>query len=133
MAYVIYNKDRSKSFIFDKHFDDTTPTLTKTHVQNRTQINTFGQFPYVYYAGNTNYVTYSLSTILMPENNRTAVDQFNDFMDFLREKGLIVVDGFGREILADISLTSINESKLGENGYHDYIEVVVEVTELGAI
>lgn len=133
MSYVIYNKERTQSFVFDKHFDTTTPTLNKTHVQHRTQINTFGQYPFVYYAGNTNYITYSLSTIFIPEDNKTVIEQFNDFMEFLRTKGKIVVDGFGREIFADIALTSINESKLGEHGYHDYIEVVVEVIELGAI
>ncbi len=131
--YIISDTNLSFSILMDKHFDDTTPTLDKTINKSRSVTNTFGRFPHVYYAGHTNYETFTLSTLFVPEPNKTAHQQYDNFVAKLSQNNLTITDGFRRKYLADIHLTGYKVSKLGTTGYHDYIEVVVEVTQLGVI
>lgn len=124
----------NREWLFDKHFDDTTPKIERTVTQSRAQVETFGKYPMVYYAGSTNFFTYTISTVFIGENGQTPLQQYNDFLEVLAQrKAFRIADGFGRTILADVSLLSTSESKLVAENYHNYIEVVVNVVEIGEV
>lgn len=124
----------NKEWSFDSHFDDSTPRIEKTINQSRTQVETFGKYPMIYYAGATNFLTYNLSTVFLGQSTQTPLEEYNDFLAAVEaHRPWEVTDGFGRTILADVSLLSVSESKLVSDTYHNYIEVTVTVTQIGEV
>lgn len=125
--YKIYPIDFSKDpIIFDKHFG-SAPAIDKQKFDNRVILNTFGSHPFIYRAGQSNYNTFILSTVFV-KNPKQELKDLEDMISCGVE--LVVEDGLGEKIIADIQIVNQQQDKLASQGYKEYIVVEIEVVEI---
>lgn len=144
-GYSIYHPDvygewGGYRFDFDKTIGQTMAVVNATQHENRTELLTFGSKPYVYYAGNADYMSFPLQGIFVTEYDsegeveRRAIDIYNEFKRVLRRRvPLLVENSIGEEFNCDVSLAQrVSPLHYAENDM-DFIEVNVTCTEIDEI
>lgn len=138
-GYQIYHpKEKNKKFDFDKNTGGGNPTTSVDYNVGRIELETYGRTPYVYYAGNTNYVNFDLQTVFVSEyddNNimtKRAVEKFYEFKELLdRREPLIVASSTGEVFLCDVTISQRTTPSLYVDGDMDFIELTVHCLEIG--
>ena len=133
--YVVY--DPSTPHI-KYPFDKTTSgrgveDIGVENVENRLELRTFGKFPYVYYAGHTDFVIFELSTIfvrdeLTGESARSQVDKFKKLIK--KRKILWIENGQGQLFKCDVQIVDERSPKLYVENSMEYIEIRIRCTQI---
>lgn len=140
MTYKIYHPENPNSFFeFDKNFGGVQ-TVSEVNEKNRTELKTFGRLPYVYYAGETDYQVFDLSTVLLSsERDDASVDtpasKFYVQLKRLirRREPLVVETPLGEKLLCDVSLNPTNIPYGYNDEYFNYLEISVHCVEVGEV
>lgn len=128
-GYWIVDKDTSNVLAFDKALN-SVGNVDITLNENRTQIETFSQFPQFYY-GSQRYETFTLSTVILPDDGQRSGDKYKDILNkfVVNHKPVIVKSDTGRIFVANISNVKASTPLNTWNGY-DYIVLSCDVTEI---
>lgn len=120
-------------FYFDKSVGRRGVENVQTnHNENRTELVTFGKHPFVYYAGQTDYVSFSLSGTFIDEEEMTCREQVDRLKEILNEREYILVENSqGQKRLCDVTMTSESSPQLHHLGESlNYITVSVNCVEI---
>jgi hypothetical protein len=128
-GWWVVDKENDITIPFDKAIGNIENVETQL-TQNRTLIETFNMYPQIYY-GNTSYESFSLSTILLPDDGQTSSKLYRDVLNnfILKHKPVIVKSGDGRIFVCDISNPRTSAPKNTWRG-NDYIQLTVDLVEI---
>ena len=134
-GYIVYDTSNPTiAFQFDKAVGDRgIETVSTSKVENRLELKTFGKYPYVYYAGQTDYKVFDLTTVFIrdEENNISAREQVNNFKTLIKQRiPLAVEDSEGQVFMCDVQLTGESKPKLFANYDMEYIEISIKCTQI---
>lgn len=141
-GYALYSKNNmSVQYLFDKFIGTggSTKTVDLKPNRQRTQLDTFGRFPLVYYAGKQSYRSFSLSTVFVAETDdngivlRSAKQVGDDFAALVTGQNTLIVEGCGEKMLCEVQITSYNVPVLYDEEILDYVEMSITCTEVGVI
>lgn len=124
----LVDKDTNDVLVFDKSFNigtvDTSPT------QSRVLLSTFSKYPQIFYSGETNYESFTLSTVLIPDDGERSYSKYLDVLNkfILDHKPKIVKFDNGKCLVVDISNPKTSTPTTTWDGY-DYIQLSVDVVE----
>lgn len=115
-------------------------TVSTTNEDNRLELKNFGKFPIVYHAGETDYESFDLTGVFIPELDdggfvvKKAKEIYDDFkaMINLREP-LRVINSMGEELICDIEIKQRISPKLYVEHDMDFMEVTIGCTEIDEI
>ena len=134
MSYIIYDPSASSTrYHFDKSTNSRSiDTVSVDKVENRLELKTFGRFPYIYYAGETNYRVFDLTTVFVDEDDKNCRDQVDDFKAMLMKRiPLVVENAQGQVIVCDVVLSNESSPKLHAlEDSLNYISITVRCTEI---
>lgn len=134
MSYTIYDPSASSTrYHFDKSTNSRSiDTVSVDKVENRLELKTFGRFPYIYYAGETNYRVFDLTTVFVDEDDKNCRDQVDDFKAMLMKRvPLVVENAQGQVIVCDVVLSNESSPKLHAlEDSLNYISITVRCTEI---
>jgi hypothetical protein len=124
----VVDKDSKQVLAFDKAIGSVS-TVDSTLNINRTQIDTFNQYPQFYY-GQQKYETFTLSTVILPDDGERTSKKYKEIISnfIVDHKPKIVKTDNGKILVADISnLRASAPLNTWEN--YDFINIQVDVTE----
>lgn len=135
MSYVVYDPSNPlKKYYFDKSVGSRgLEDVSVENVENRTELKTFGRFPYVYYAGHTDYAVFELSTVFIPDDEigKTARQQVDEFRSLVKQrKTLTVENGQGQTFKCDVQIIEERSPKLYVENDMEYIEIRIRCTQI---
>ena len=133
-GYIIYDHiDEGVSYPFDKTLGSGIDSVSQGNEDNRLELKTFGRFPYVYYAGKTDYATFELSTVFT-YNEQTGVSarqQVDEFSRLVKTRRSLTVDNSqGQSFKCDVKIIGENSPSLYVEKELDYIELRVRCTQI---
>lgn len=133
-GYLIYDpSDSGNKFYFDKTLGRGLDSIGVRNENNRTMLKTFGEVPYVYYAGETNFVEFGLSNVFVynEETGETAREQVDKFKDMVNRRNMLMVENSqGQQFKCDVVIISEEFPKLYTEEDLDYITIEVECTQI---
>lgn len=134
-GYIIYDNDYPDDFFkFDKSISERGDyNISFTPHTNRQELVTFGQVPYVYYVGNTNYVSFELTTVFIKDEvtKESALSQYNRFKKMIdKRKGLIVENSANEKFVCDVQIVNSSQPKMFVKDDMDYKYVKVKCTQI---
>ena len=134
-GYVVYDPSfPSVEYAFDVAIGGRgTDDVITTHNENRVELRTFGSVPYVYYAGETDYVSFDLSTVFYydDENKESARSQMDRFKRMVRKRKILMVENSQGQIFkCDIFIAEERAPSLYVEEDLDYIEVKIRCTQI---
>lgn len=138
-GYVIYDQDNpSEKYYFDKAIGGVAGARVNLAPQSqRTQLDTFGKYPYVYYVGNKNYRSFVLNTVFLAEEDTetdfkcNAKQVADRFVELLNKHKPLIVEGNSMTMLCDVQLTAYNLPLIYDDEFYDFVEIGVTCTEIG--
>ncbi|MDF2789823.1 MAG: hypothetical protein K0S80_2921 [Neobacillus sp.] len=127
----IVDRNTNKTLVFDKAIGGSVGNIESTVTQDRTVIETFGKRPQVYYGGDTNYETFTLTTVVLPDDSERTEVKYKQILNnfILDHKPKIVKTDTGRILVCDISNFRTSTPMVTWDTY-DYIQISVDITEV---
>ncbi len=127
-GYFVIDAETDQVFAFDKAIGDLSG-VEKTLNKGKVQINTFSRFPR-FINTNQNYNTFSLSTVLIPDEDERSNTTYQRLIQLLNENKPLLVKGSNGSIYV-CSVANPRESSPQNTwkGY-DYITVTLDFTEV---
>lgn len=138
-GYLIYHPNYpNQKFLFENSMG-SNDIIGETINKHRTQLETFGSRPYVYYAGNSNYLTYEISHVFVPEKDdydrvtKTSLMVANEFRKLVDLNEGMIVERLGEKRYFDVEITYFGVPKLFVVDDMDYIQVTIKLVEIDEI
>lgn len=127
----LVNKDTNDVLVFDKTVGNNVGNVDTTMNQNRTLIETFAKYPQVFYGSELNYETFTLSTILLPDDGQQSYAKYLDVLNkfIIDHKPKIAKFDNGKVAVVDISNPKTSTPLVTWDGA-DYIQLSVDATEI---
>lgn len=140
VGHLLYQeKTPTVKFIFDNTLGNSAEKIEYTYNNQKTVLNTFGKFPYVYYVKYPNYRTFTLVHTFVGEFNEnmertmTPHEQFAIFQgQVLNRNPFVVENKKGDKFLASVDIKSISFPKQYDEEMA-YIQAVLEFIEVGEV
>lgn len=134
-GYAIYDPSNTVTkYRFDKAVGSRgTSEVDVTKNENRLELRTFGRFPYVYYAGETDFATFNLTGTFIydEETGKTPREQVDELKALIKQRKTLWVDnGQGQTFKCDVQLTSESAPNLYDEVNMQYITVKVKCTQI---
>lgn len=131
-GYIVYDPSSPLiKYYFDKGF--STDNISVTNIENRLELKTFGRFPYIYYAGQTNYAVFELTTIFMPDDKTglTARQQVDNLKSLVKKRKPLTIENSQEQIFkCDVQITNESVPKLYTKQDFEYIELSIRCTQI---
>jgi hypothetical protein len=126
----IVDKDTGEVLVFDKAIGNVG-TVESTFNQQRTQIDTFGSYPQFYYSNDSGYETFSLSTVILPDDGKRTGKKYKDILNkFIKDHNPKIVKlDTGKVFVADISNMRASSPMVTWDGA-DYMTISCDVVEI---
>lgn len=123
-GWYVYDKDTNKILKFDKYIGSENMVDT-TYNHNKVQIDTMSKYPTIYALPQA-YHSFSLSTVVLPEENKKSGDVYKDILnDFIKTNKPFLVKGSNGEVYV-CSLSNLRKST-PQNAYKDYDYMTISV------
>lgn len=131
VGWFLVDQENSEIVAFDKSIGSIGSVDTQLN-QGRTVIETLSRYPSVFYS-EKNYSSFSLSTVLIPEEFQRSGQLYEDFLSkfVYNHKPFLIKSGDGRVFIADISNPKASAPQNTWNGY-DYVQVTIDAVEVAS-
>lgn len=130
-GWWVVNHDNSEPIGFDKTLGSGMDSIDVATVENRKVLETFSKYPQVYYVGDTQYSTFSLTSLALPrDSERTGALHKRIMQDLIENRSPKIVKGDnGQMYVCDIANLNTSTPKHTWDG-HDYIQITVDCLEI---
>lgn len=129
VGYFLIDKDTNNVQEFDK-FIDSEPTINTQLNQGRVALELFGKYPSIFY-DETNYHTFSLSTVLIGEQFENSGIKYEDFLNnfVFNHKSFLVKSSMGKVYVCDVSAPQLSNPLNAWVG-RNYCVLSIQLTEV---
>lgn len=133
----LVDKDTNNMLVFDKALSTTMSNtgsiadISTSFSQSRVLIETFNKFPQVFYTGDTSFESFTLSTVLIPDDGDKSYSKYLDVLNkFINDhKPKLLKFDNGKAIIVDVSNPRTTTPMTTWDGF-DYIILSVDVVEV---